>query len=161
MLAKARPKVTALLRSRRYYDVKAMVNQYKAHVLCVLEVNQGGFYHAADTILEPIEKLQDHYLKELGLSKENALLDWNLARLMLRRDIGMLGLLYKCAHRKTHADLQKLLPRAGPTEHQYETRFQGYKHPLQLEETRPGTHHALLRRSVFGLTRIWNRYQRR
>ena len=69
MLARARPKVTALLRSRRYYDVKAMINQYKAHVLCLLEVNPGGFYHAVDTVLEPIEKLQDHYLKELDLSR--------------------------------------------------------------------------------------------
>ena len=157
MLAKARPKVTALLRSRKYYSRHAMVNQYKAHVLCLMEVNLGGFYHALDSILEPVQKLQDHFTRELGLDRKGAFLEDNLAPLSTRRDIGMLGLLYKCAHGKTHSDLQKLFERAPSQEHVYITRFRGYRHRLQLMETRPGTHHALLRRSIFGLTRVWNR----
>ena len=134
-----------------------MITQYKTHVLCLLEINPGGFYHAADSILEPIETLQGHFLKEMGVTRENAFKDYNLLPLSTRRDIGMLGLIFKSVHGLAHDDLQQLFPRAGPVVHGYETKLQQNRHNLQLQESRPGTHHALLRRSVFGLTRIWNR----
>ena len=65
LLAKARPKTTAVLRSRRFYSTHGMITQFKVHVLCLLEVNPGGFYHATDTILEQLEYLADNYIKQL------------------------------------------------------------------------------------------------
>ena len=69
----------------------------------------------------------------------------------------MLGMLFKCVHGMAHQDLQILFPRKMATNHMYVTKLQAHRHHLQLHEERPGTHHALLRRSVFGLTRVWNR----
>ena len=69
----------------------------------------------------------------------------------------MLGLMFKSVHETAHEDLQNLFPLQRGAKHCYKTRLQVHSHDLQLEEDRPGTHHALLRRSVFGLTRVWNR----
>ena len=157
LLSRARPKVTALLRSARFYDRSEMIHQYKTHVLCHLELNTGSFYHALDTVLQPLDKLQTHFLKEIGLTPEQAFLEYNLAPLRARRDIGMLGLIFKCVHGLAHKDLQKLFPRCATQPHGYETRRQSNLHGWQLDEDRPGTKHALLRRSIFGLTRVWNR----
>ena len=160
MISKARPKVTAILRSRRFYSTIEMIMQYKSHVLSLLELNTGGFYHALDTVLEPLDKLQSHFLKEIGVTEEEAFVRYNLAPLKARRDISMLGLLYKCVHKLAHQDLQKLFPRSSAPQHSYRTKFQAHRHPYQLEESRLGTKHALLRRSIFGLTRVWNRMPR-
>ena len=51
ILARTRPKTTALLRSKRFYTTRDMVQQYKTHILCHLECNSSGFYHALDTVL--------------------------------------------------------------------------------------------------------------
>ena len=160
MLGKARPKVTALLRTKRFYETSEMVNQYKTHVLCHLELNTGSFYHALASVLEPMDKLQTHFLAEIGLKPENAFLEHNLLPLRTRRDIAMLGLMFKCAHGQAHEDLRQLFPRHTVVEHSYSTRSICHRHSLQLEEHRPGTKHALLRRSIFGLTRVWNRLPR-
>ena len=104
--------------------------------------------------------MASHFLKTIGLLLETTFLEFNLLPLHTRRDISMLGLMYKCAHGKAHKDLQALFPWMDASEHQYPTRFQSQRHSLQLKEDRPGTKHALLRRSVFGLTRVWNRLTR-
>ena len=134
-----------------------MVHQYRTHVLCHHAGNSGGFYHAVDTVLAQLDILQNHFLHHLNISKEEAFLDHNLAPLGTRRDIAMLGLIFKCAHGLAHDDFQHLFPRSAQVAHQYETKLQQHRHKLQLQEERPGTHHAMLRRSVFGLTRVWNR----
>ena len=157
ILSRTRPKVKALLRSHRFYTTTDMVQQFKTHILCHLECNSGGFYHALDTVLAPLDNLQTQFVKSLGLTIEQAFLEYNLAPLRLRRDIAMLGLLSKCVHGTAHEDLRKLFPLMTGTKHSYQTRHQLHRHELQLEEDRPGTHHALLRRSIFGLTRVWNR----
>ena len=157
LIARARPKISALLRTKRFYSEAELVKQYKTHVLCLLEINPGGYYHALDTILEPLDQLQRSFLKEINMSEETAFIEHNLAPLCARRDIGMLGLIFKCVHGKAHKDLQEMFPRSEHVKHQYDTKHQAHRHPLQLVESRPGTHHCLLRRSVFGLTRVWNR----
>ena len=60
-------------------------------------------------------------------------------------------------HEVAHKDLQQLFPRQIAITHSYGTKFQAHRHGLQLKEQREGTKHALLRRSIFGLTRVWNR----
>ena len=117
----------------------------------------GSFYHACDTVLEKLDRVQNHFVKEVGLTCDDASLLQNLVPLSVRRDIGMLGLIFQCSHGTAHHSLQDLFPKAPSATHSYKTRFQVYCHTMQPIETREGTHHALLRRSVFGLLRIWNR----
>jgi hypothetical protein len=157
ILARARPKVTALLRTRPYYTTCDMITQYKAHVLCILELNTGSFYHAATSVLEPLDNVQESFIRQLGLTRCQAFLDHNLAPLCVRRDIAMLGLIFRSVSGQTHADLAALFDPAPPTEHRHRTRRAANQHDRQLKEERPGSHPALLQRSVFGLTRVWNR----
>ena len=93
----------------------------------------------------------------MAFTVEETFLEYNVAPLASRRDIGMLGLIHKCVHGTAHEDLQGLFPRCPPVRHSHDTKFQKHRHPLQLVESRPGTHHALLRRSLAGLVRVWNR----
>ena len=160
IVGKARSKSTALLRSKRYYGTNDMVHQFKTHVLCHLELNTGGFYHALDTVLDPLDRVQDHFVKEINLTAEMAFIEYNLAPLSTRRDIAMLGLIFKCVHGQAHQDLQHLFPLSEMPAHGYPTRLKEHRHEFQLKEDRVGTKHALLRRSVFGLTRVWNRLPR-
>ena len=157
MVGKARPKITALLRCRRFYDRANMINQYKTHVLFLLEGNPGAHYHACDTVLGPLERIQTSFLKQMDMDTGFAFLGYNLAPLSTRRDIAMLGFIYKAVHGQAHSDIRKLFPRSDLVSHSYETKFQAHRNSLQLLEFRPGTQHALLRRSLFGLTRVWNR----
>ena len=50
-------------------------------------------YLACPSILRPLDAIQETSLQEIGLTDAEALLDFNLAPLPMRRDIAMLGLL--------------------------------------------------------------------
>ena len=97
------------------------------------------------------------YIRQLGLTRRQAFLDHNLAPLCVRRDIAMLGLIFRSVSGQTHADLAALFDPAPPTEHHHRTRRAANQHDRQLQEDRPGSHPALMQRSVFGLIRAWNR----
>ena len=88
-------KVRTLLRSRRFYDVKEMVTSYKAKVLSYLEYRTAAIYHAATTLLQLVDKIQDRFLSEMGISELDALTDFHLSPLSARRDMGMLGLIHR------------------------------------------------------------------
>ena len=156
-VGKAKPKVTAILRCRQYYDKEDLVKQFKTHVWCILEGNVGGFYHACDTILGRLDQVQESFERALDFAPGETFFAYNLIPLTTRRDIAMLGFIFRCAEGLAPEALQLLFPGASQVGHCYPTRFREDRHPIQLEELRTGTHHALLRRSVFGLVRIWNR----
>ena len=108
-----------------------MIIQYKSHVLNLLELNIGGFYHANVTALAPLAQVQNSFIKRIGLTAESAFLDHNLLPLNARRDIAMLGLMHRCVHGNAHKDLRQQFPRV-PGTHAYETRQQMSRHKLQL-----------------------------
>ncbi len=93
MLGKCKPKITAMLRRRAFYSVKDLVQQLKTHVWPLLESTMGAIFHSSTYLLVKIDRLQVSFLKEIGLSEEEAFLQYNVAPLGLRRNIGMLGLL--------------------------------------------------------------------
>ena len=53
----------------------------------------GAIFHSSTYLLVKFDRLQVSFLKEIGLSEEEAFLQYNVAPLGLRRNIGMLGLL--------------------------------------------------------------------
>ena len=147
----ARSKLYAPLRTRRYYRVRELVTSYKANVLPHLEFSSGSIYHATDTTLKPLENVQKHFLEELGLPPTSAFLDYNLAPLRVRRDIGLLGLLHSCALGHAHQDFLQLCP-LDSSEPMRRTRLQSHRHSRQLVDRVLD----LFRRSIFGLVRIYN-----
>ena len=61
-------------------------------MLSFVEYRTSEVYHATKTTLAGIDAVQTRFLRECGLSDENALLHFDLAPLETRRDIAMLGL---------------------------------------------------------------------
>ena len=55
----------------------------------------GGIFHAATYLLVKIDQVQDRFLRALGLTAEQAFLEFNFAPPKFRRNIGILSLLYK------------------------------------------------------------------
>ena len=78
LLSKIRPKTTAILHTRAYYDTSELILQFKTHVWSLIEMNIGGYFHAAASLLEKIDDVHDRFIHELGLSSAEAFLKYNL-----------------------------------------------------------------------------------
>ena len=158
MLGKCKPKITAMLRRRAFYSVKDLVQQFKTHVWPLLESTMGAIFHASTYLLVKIDRLQVSFLKEIGLSEEEAFLQYNVAPLGLRRNIGMLGLLFKIATGQAHPAFNEFFPRVSRPKVDYQMRH--VYHELQLREIVLDSRSAapgVMQRSLFGLVRAFNR----
>ena len=147
LFLKAKPKARALLRCRRFYDVAEMLCLYKAHVRSQIEWCNSAIYHAARSLLARLDGIQTSFIGNLGLDVRNAFLDFQLAPLELRRDIGMLGTLWKIAHGTTHKLLRELFLMCG---------FVLISHNLRFVDRCAGDQLEQFSRSLFGLVRVWN-----
>ena len=78
---KAAPKVTALLRARRFHSMADIVSQYKTHFLCLLDGCAGAVFHASSTVLAPLDGVQKRFFRELDISDEDAFREFDLAPL--------------------------------------------------------------------------------
>ena len=75
-----------------------------------MKAHMGGIFHAATYQLARIDRAQNRFLRELGLSSEQALLDHNFPSPQIRRNIGILGLLHKRVLGLCHPSYDTLLP---------------------------------------------------
>jgi len=154
LLGKVRPKVTAILRTRAYYSVSDLINQFKTQIWGLMEANSGGLFHAATSLLQKIDHVQNRFLREIGISAVRGFLEFNFAPPSLRRDIGILGLLHKRVLNKCHPSFQRLLP-------YYAERFaeptgQGHTKKLYGHWVEISSHRALFNRSIFAMVDIYN-----
>ena len=94
ILQKARPKMRALLRTRGQYSIEDMFLQFKTHILGILESNIGGIYHATDTALMPLDRLQRVFANNFNMDEAAAFQRYNLAPLCFRRDVVMSDFLH-------------------------------------------------------------------
>jgi hypothetical protein len=94
LAGKVRWKLKMLLLSRRSCRLLPAVQQ---QVLSNIEYRSPAIYYAKTIVLIQLVQLQDHFLGELAISREAALMDFSLAPLSMRRDLGryivLLGLL--------------------------------------------------------------------
>ena len=97
------------MRAQRFNSILGMVNLYKAKVLSYTEYRTAAICNACDTALSPLDKLQNNFLAELGVSCQDALMHFNLAPLQCRRDIAMLGLVHRCVLGKLPAHFKNSL----------------------------------------------------
>ena len=114
----------------------------------------GGYFHAATGWLAKIDHAQNRFLHALGLSPDQALLDYNFAPPSLRRNIGILGLLHKRVLGQCHPSFDRLLP-------WYSDRFteaRGLGHTKQLygHWVEVSNCQGLFTRSIFGMADIYN-----
>ena len=149
-------KLTSLLRLRRFYDLSSLVKLYKAQVLPMLEFPTPAVYHACNTHLGKLDKVQSRFLREVGLTAENAFLVFNLAPLQTRRDIAGLGIIHRTILGRGPPHFRKWFFSSKKALHAYSTRLQTSRHNKQIHDYLDGGHNELLRRSLLGLPRVYN-----
>jgi hypothetical protein len=110
---KVRPKFKSLLRTRIFYSEGDIILQYKFHMLTILETHTGAIYHATTSALKNLDKLQIHFLEQLGLNEKQAFLQHNLLPLELRRDIAILGFLHKSNLGLNHPGVNEFFKAGG------------------------------------------------
>ena len=143
LTGKVKWKLQMLLRSRRSFSTPDLIVQYKQQILSFIEYRTGAIYHAAKAVLVRLDKLQDRFLRELGVSREAALMDFSLAPLSTRRDIALLGLLHRAAIGEGPSHFREHFKRrAGSLK---------LDDPLANQKVSP-----LLQRSIWGLVRVYN-----
>ena len=59
LLSKIRPKITAILRTRGFYRIPDLITQFKAHIWGLMEMNIGGYFHAASPLLAKLDHAQN------------------------------------------------------------------------------------------------------
>ena len=67
-----------------------MLNLFETHMWGMLEYHTSAIYRACDTHIDKIDRLQNAFLDELGLTAKEELMEFNFAPLNSRRDIAML-----------------------------------------------------------------------
>jgi hypothetical protein len=129
------------------------MHQYKAHALCQLELSIGAIYHAADSHFAIWDNMQHMFLRELGVTVDEAFLTYNLAPLRLRRDIAVLGMLHRIQLGEAHEDFSKVFE---PDHHvrTTATRHNARRHQRQFREVWGRT--DFFNRSIFSAVCVYN-----
>ena len=121
-----------------------------------MEHATGALYHATDTVLKRVDKVQDSFLRGAGLTQEEALLNYRLAPFSTRRDMAMLGLVHRTVLGQGPKHFQKWFRTAENRDSGYELRSAARTHDKQLHDYLDGSRTEQLRRSAFGLPRVYN-----
>eukprot|EP00969_Alexandrium_andersonii_P106447 4696418-Alexandrium_andersonii.AAC.1 len=72
-------RLRALMRTQRYHYDFELVHLYKSHNLCSIEYCTAAISHAASSVLDSLDAIQTRCLRDLDISKEQALTDFGLA----------------------------------------------------------------------------------
>ena len=148
-------RLRTVLRPRRFFTEKEIMNLYKSQVLSYLESGTPAYAHAARTVLDQLDRVQRRLLRELGLSSAQALVRYNLAPLETRRDIAMLAVLHKVVLGLAPPQLVAMFPRAPELEHdRVPTRLSVRRHRHQLLQRAFRT--DVFKRSLFGMVAVYN-----
>ena len=151
-------RLKTLLRARRFYEKPALIGLYKSHILSFIEGATPAIYHAAPGVLKIIDDTQESFLHQIEMSQQEAFLEFNLAPLGVRRDIAMLGILYKVCHNKAPPPLQGLFQHCGGrTLTSYSFRTSDVLHDKALHDPVEPGHPLIIRRSIYGLVKVFNR----
>ena len=142
-----------LLRSRRFFSTAELILFFKSHVLSYIEYRTSGIYHAASSNLAELDRVLSGFLHQVGVSALDALLHFNLAPLSTRRDIAMLGFLHRVRLGFAPTALSELFP-LDVSDLRRSVRQARHSHLFFVDTS--GSQLCTFKRSVFGLTRIYN-----
>ena len=81
LVKKCRWKLASVLRCRRFYCPRDLVQLYKSRLLGYIEYRTAAIYHAATSNLDRLDSIQRQMLAAVGLSSAEALFLCNLAPL--------------------------------------------------------------------------------
>ena len=143
----------SVLRPRRFFSERQLFGLFKCQVLSYIESGVAAYYHAAPSLLQRLDRVQNRFLRELGVSAEDSIEKYRLAPLTSRRDIGMLGLLHRIVLGEAPSQLASLFPFAAPPG-DFTTRLSVRRHERQFQQ--PPFRTDVLHRSLFGLVVVYN-----
>ena len=149
---KAAWKSRSLLRVRRFYNVSDLVMLYKSHVLSYIEYRTAGVHFASSSVLAELDDTQRRFLRQLDLSEESAFMNWNLAPLGVRRDIGILGVIHRAVHGEGPPELWKFFRRDLSVRRVSRRE----RHKFQVIEWPRCRDLDIMRRSALGMIRVYN-----
>ncbi len=152
-------KVRSILRCRKFYSTPELMKLYKSQVLSFIESRTAAIHHAAPSVLDAIDRVQRRFLREIGLTELEALEQYRLAPLPVRRDIAMLGLLHRVCHGYAPRPLAELFEPKSSSQQMFQPDTRGHRvrHGKQLVDfIGMGGHTETLRRSCYGLVTVWN-----
>ena len=154
----ARWKTRTLLHTRRFYSPASMIRLYKIHILSFIESGTPAIFHAARTHLAIIDRVQESFLRELGVSETDAMLHFHLAPLHTRRCIAVLGLIHRTVLGKGPPQFREwfILQPASYYSAKRSTRAASSMHDRQIFDPLDGSHSTLLARSMAGMIRVYN-----
>ena len=148
-------KMASILRTARFFTDGELVNLYKSQLLSYLEYRTAAIYHACDTVLAPLDAFQEKFLREIGISEEDSLFNFNLAPLSSRRDIAMLGLIHRCVLNKGPEHFNTFF--AASTQQRRNTRSASATHGKQLSDIDNKRFLDIERKSALVLVWVCNR----
>ena len=122
----------------------------KSKVLAYIEYRTAAIYHASNDALRALDKVQDNFLEELGVNAVDSIVHFSLAPLRTRRDISMLGVLFRTYKGQGPRQCRDFFSPPEP-------RLEGEEHAHRFASHRRGlTDWAVLERSALGLIDVWN-----
>ena len=125
-------------------------------VLSYIESGMSGYFHAAASVLDGIDRVQRRFLRELGMSDEDALLHFRLAPLQLRRQIGILGFLHRINLVQATHQMTDLFPQVGRRASTTHVNLRATFHDKQLYDRVDAHSTDQFRRSIFGMVECYN-----
>ena len=133
-----------------------MLMLFKSHVLSFIEYRTAGIHFAFTSVLKEVDEVQTRFLRELEVTEESALMNFNLAPLSTRRDIAMLGVIHRAALREGPQQLLKFFRLAVPASSFARVSRHRSVHSMRLEEWPAGRNLDIIRRSALGSIRVYN-----
>ena len=101
------------MKAQSYFTPPDIIRLHTANVLSFIERGVACYVHACDSILNSIDRIQTRLLRSVGVSEEEALLNFRLAPLSMGRCIALLGFLHRIVLGRASPQIQMLFPRAA------------------------------------------------
>ncbi len=154
-------RLQAVLRPRRFFSTPELFRLYKSLVLSFIESGTPGYFHAAETVLDCIDRVQKRFLREMNMPEETALIDYRLAPLQTRRAIAILGFLHRVTLDQVSGQIKAMFPKIGQRPcvgNQIPSRVRGATawHNKQLLDRVSRRSTDQLRRSIYGMVQCYN-----
>ena len=151
---KAAWRTKSLLRVRRFYSIPDLVMLFKSHVLSFIEYRTPGVHFASSSVLNVLDDVQARFVRQLNLDEETAFMRFNMLPLCVRRDVSILGVIHRAVLRSGPPQLWKFFRLDLPAPHRQRRGVQ--RHAMQLVEWPCGNNLEIMRRSAFGMIRVYN-----
>ena len=106
-------RLQAVLRPRRFFTTPELFRLYKSLVVSFIESGTPGYFHAADSVLDCIDRVQRRFLREMDMPEEAALINFRLAPLRARRGMAILGFLHRVNLDQVSDQIKAMFPQIG------------------------------------------------